>query len=750
MASPKRRIQTSSTDWRKLLSNIHRNTTTGTVDKLFEDDYFAFELIKTLHEDSVDVTVKMDFLSILEQYGSDHVDTNSLDQVVSLLLDLLRDYRSHMEDLRFVSQLLLTTTTFVLQNDLMGLLLGYRDRLVKLVREERTDIFQDYASLLAAVLTNLAAQLAEPKSISAEDIVPHLSFLMDNSFLFTPEGLWPIVLSVVALVKSTVHVAPTIFKPLMLHNMATFDPCLFHMDLYIQEEFHGEILTKEEESMLQRRLVSNIQLLSLPPALRLLLLQWLKPQMKPVSINSEAELNTNVVARIIQQHMHPSVFDSLDIHIDKLTIWVGSLPVGQDQGLINDIHYLKRLTLTTGNEQVAVGLYRVLYASLQHHKTQAVANIILKITQDLVVDYPHLIPVILDFLLAVKENIGERVIYMDALSSLHSQVLNSTKEEVLSQFRFFLQVLSIAAQQQDISQIKTLRFLLGLVRCARDQSKCTWELGTSILATCRSMLLHHSTSCFYYEMGELLLEMMISFTDSEISNRARLQYSLLTNACDEKIREVLGAKLLGGNAFSQNITSLLSGSLHPPMRTEIIYIDEPLISWKGRLENYYNNLSNLRTELIAHYLVSLDESMDDNQIFAITFEVDVGTEVFEEMKKKVDLAIQLVPKLPKPCELRTNAVFFTENYNTVSCPMVPLQLTFIDLALPVPWEQLGVTSVQEKHLVFDALWKRFTTATKIADGIESLQVVKCIRSKLRETWGSFHLPDLNGNDGNIS
>ncbi|XP_025078138.1 AP-5 complex subunit beta-1-like [Pomacea canaliculata] len=146
--------------------------------------------------------------------------------------------------------------------------------------------------------------------------------------------------------------------------------------------------------------------------------------------------------------------------------------------------------------------------------------------------------------------------------------------------------------------------------------------------------------------------------------------------------------------------------------------------------------------------------MDDNQIFAITFEVDVGTEVFEEMKKfyllslskseKVDLAIQLVPKLPKPCELRTNAVFFTENYNTVSCPMVPLQLTFIDLALPVPWEQLGVTSVQEKHLVFDALWKRFTTATKIADGIESLQVVKCIRSKLRETWGSFHLPDLNG------
>lgn len=29
-----------------------------------------------------------------------------------------------------------------------------------------------------------------------------------------------------------------------------------------------------------------------------------------------------------------------------------------------------------------------------------------------------------------------------------------------------------------------------------------------------------------------------------------------------------------------------------------------------------------------------DESMDDNQIFAITFEVDVGTEVFEEMKSK--------------------------------------------------------------------------------------------------------------------
>ena len=46
--------------------------------------------------------------------------------------------------------------------------------------------------------------------------------------------------------------------------------------------------------------------------------------------------------------------------------------------LLKDIHYLKRVALTTGNEVVTVGLYRVLFAAYTHHQTQPVSNVVIK------------------------------------------------------------------------------------------------------------------------------------------------------------------------------------------------------------------------------------------------------------------------------------------------------------------------------------------------------------------------------------
>ena len=46
--------------------------------------------------------------------------------------------------------------------------------------------------------------------------------------------------------------------------------------------------------------------------------------------------------------------------------------------LLKDIHCLKRVALTTGNEVVTVGLYRVLFAAYTHHQTQPVSNVVIK------------------------------------------------------------------------------------------------------------------------------------------------------------------------------------------------------------------------------------------------------------------------------------------------------------------------------------------------------------------------------------
>ncbi|XP_076443631.1 AP-5 complex subunit beta-1-like [Babylonia areolata] len=820
MASGRRRV---ADDGRQTLGKIRRAVEKGNIEALFEDHSFAFELIDVLYEDGVDVTIKTEFLTVLEQYGSDNLDSKIADQVTQRLMDVLKEQKGSSEYPRFLVQLMLTLTSLIIQNDMLktdvceslvshlwkvmskvndvgsrplrgcacqclrqletwhpGLLSRYKDRLVKMMRDERTHVFQDYATLLSTVLTNLshtstAGDRTSQDSISAEDIVPPLSFLMENAFLFTPAGLWPIVLSVMEMVKMTPRVSPTIFKPLMLQNMASLDPCMLHIVLCCQREFQGEICTAEEERLLLRRLASEVSLLTLHPALRLLMLQWLKAYLQ--HSGGEVLTDSQLMTRL-QRSLCPTVFDSLDIHVDKLTVLTTSYSKEQDHNLLRDIHYLKRLSLTTGNERATAGLYRVLFDAYTHHQTQHVADTVIKITGDLVVDYPHLIPLILDFLLAVKETLNDSSVYLATLSSLHSQVLNARQVEVLAQFRFFLQVLSVSATQPDIQQQKTIQFLLRLVVYAEEVGVCEWELGCAVLTICRKLLLHHPSDYIYYDLGELLYEMQSCFSDTDIRNRARLLYALLAGASDDKIREVLGSKLAGGGALSQNITNILTGSSQKKGKAEIVHTEEKLLHWErlfvapvfttlespsefitvpdvsGQLESYFRHLKHLDSKIVYQYKLCLDEASQYEEVSAVGIRVQSSAESFLPVPDinlmsltklgSKEVGINLVPTLPQPCVFSIQVMFSTQDYLTVSTTLPPIEVTFSDLIMVLPWQQLGVAEQQDKHRVFDELWTMLTGSGsgESNQGVESVKVLKCTADKIRRALKDFQVPAI--------
>ncbi|XP_070174422.1 AP-5 complex subunit beta-1-like [Littorina saxatilis] len=822
MAATRRRV---ADDGRQTLSNIRRNLSKGTVEKLFEDESFVFELLDALYEEEVDVTVKTELLAVLEQYGLDRLEASCAEQVAARLLDVLQEQRGSSDRLRFVVQLMLTLTSLVVTNDMLktepcgslvshlweivgrvndvpsrrlrgcacqclrqletwspGLLSRYKDRLVQAMREERTHVFQDYATLLSTVLTNLSARgdSTPADSIPADEVVPPLSFLMDNAFLFTPSGLWPVVLSVMELVKTTVHVAPSIFKPLMLQNLTSVDPCMLHIVLYIQKAFQGEILTAEEESQLLQRLTSGVNILTLRPAQRLLILQWIKAYLQQ---GGAEELQEEETAGSLQRVLHPTVFDSLDIHVDKLNVLTRSYPTDEDHNLGEDIHYLKRLALTTGNDQATVGLYRVLFAAYTHHQTQRVSDAVIKITQDLVVDYPHLIPLILDFLLAIKETLSDSTVYQATLSSLHSQVLSARQAEVLSHFRFYLQVLSASAKQPHIQQQKTIQFLVGLVRYAESSGACDWELGCAVLTVCRNLLLHHCSDYIYYDLGELLFEMQTSFSDCDIRNRARLLYALLAGASDEKLRDVLGSKLLGGVVLSQNITNMLTGSSQNLGKAEVIHMEKTGLEWQrvsltpvfsslespsdlvhslhvtGRLESYFQHLAYLKAELVYQYTLSLSETSEYEVLSAVSVRLKASTETFtpapdihllsiSKLGSK-ELTLRLVPRVPQPSVIDVQAMFCTEDHSTVSCLLDPVGVTFTDLTLTLPWQELGVDVLQDRHCVFDELWAVLTADSNHArqQGVESVKVVQCATDRIHRALNAFHLPHPSGDEG---
>lgn len=54
------------------------------------------------------------------------------------------------------------------------------------------------------------------------------------------------------------------------------------------------------------------------------------------------------------------------------------------------------------------------------------------------------------------------------------------------------------------------------------------------------------------------------------------------------------------------------------------------------------------------------------------------------------------------------AMFSTEDHSVVSSTLQPLEVTFTDLTLTLPWQQLGIEGLQDRHCVFDELWTLLT------------------------------------------
>ena len=53
-------------------------------------------------------------------------------------------------------------------------------------------------------------------------------------------------------------------------------------------------------------------------------------------------------------------------------------------------------------------------------------------------------------------------------------------------------------------------------------------------------------------------------------------------------------------------------------------------------------------------------------------------------------------------------MFSTVDHSVVSSTLQPLEVTFDDLTLPLPWQELGIEVLQDRHRVFDELWTLLT------------------------------------------
>ncbi|KAH9496875.1 hypothetical protein Btru_010054 [Bulinus truncatus] len=757
MSAQKQNKAKAAIDGKNITEKLLSSVMTGTTDKLFEDDYFIFELIKLLYDDSLEVNTKLEILTVIEQYACGIIPLNSVDQVVTALLDIYQD--AYSVSLSLASQLLITVTTLFISNDeLMGLLWRWRDTLIRLMKEEKSDICQDYMVLLITVISypdpsDTQEQSGDKKTVLpgkvGKDTLSAVSQIMDNMSLLSPAGLITVVSSISDLVKTNKDLHPTIFKALILQFMSSSDPCVIYTMMYLQKEFRGQILSPSDEKQLLNRALTCVNLASVNSSTRLMIGQWL------LSFLSNEEMKT--VADSILKDMSPVVFDPLDVHTLKLSmINFCSRPHSQD--VSESLHYLKQLAETTGGVRVTCQLFRLLFLQVTTRSSPAVQNNVLRITKKLFQNFPHLIPMIVDFLRAVKESQPHEQLHREILTLLHDTVLSLPIKTLLGSYQNYLQVWVLSAQDgtivQQASDLKPLRRLLELVQEARFSAVDDWFLGCLVLSICRTMILHHHTDLLYTAMGDLLYFMMDLYSDCDVRDQARLLYTILTLQSDAKAKELLGATLAESLHLGENITDFFPGSVIPTKPAEFITLNKSPVSWLRKsvsvkyettgeklshafpepvtdnLLDYWDKVYHLKTVMLCNFTIKLISDSDFDSLVAISFlfSEDKNMDLLEESK---DVIFKMSPRLPDPLSVNVRAQFGF-SHKTYDCDLVPVTFDLRDFLLPFPWNYFNI---EDKQAFFRSHWENYTDKSHGKfEGVESVKILQCSRNVLLKAW----------------
>ncbi|KAL5006024.1 hypothetical protein ScPMuIL_017182 [Solemya velum] len=365
----------------------------------------------------------------------------------------------------------------------------------------------------------------------------------------------------------------------------------------------------------------------------------------------------------------------------------------------------------------------------------------------LISTFPQNIPQALKFIECVKSETPDSSVFLDVLLVLHKLVTVADHSQRKNNFLVYLKVLKKSALEKEINPQKTIACLENFAESATDIDNGSWHLGNEVLSVCRNLLICHGTQDLYTDLGDLMFGMLTAYPDTDIQDKARFLYALMTGASDDKIRSVLEDTIYGASTVSQALSTLLPGSVSLLKQTEIEHLDVPVLSWRratvapvgevtdhfrslARLSDgstvdqvlvreYFDELKERRVHLCAEYSLELSPDSEFEDLFAVSLHFD-GSQSYERIPDQHLLSIckserksvktEFYPKSPTPWTFPGWATFSTVDKLTYTCDLPALQLEFRHLMLPMPWvEQL---KEDEALHIFTILWESITTDTE--------------------------------------
>lgn len=602
-----------------------------------------------------------------------------------------------------------------------------------------------------------------PENVDSTELKRTISFLMDNIGFLNTTGVFHVMCQLMQCVK-LVDLSPNTFKSQFITWVSTTDLSVFHILLLLKLKFLDDLFLEGDELLLLQRMLLVSSQPTVPQGQRLLCFEWL---MYFPTDEDTLQLQPSVPHCLNYSQFnffYPSVFDSLDITVDKLKVLClcldhetlnmpGSVGVPLMQCLAP---LLSRVQHGIGG-RIAVALFRCVFWYYKHHWDSELEQEIYKLVLSIVTSHPQFIPHTVNLLNSVSSITPDSTFSTDILRSLSDHVVSQSVESVLPNLSHHLKLLSLAMRATDIPPTPTIRFLVEILDKSEVTRTGNWSVGNCVLAVCYSILLHHHTSSTITELGNLLLFICASYQDIDIRDRARFYYCLLTNVSSKKCSKILASETTKQglpNVIADDITTstfpvplpvkhlgipflkltrilqpMCEGSL-ADLRTSALGELEEVAVTKGLLDQYLKVLETSYDKKIPiTYYVHFTDSptlSTPRIIYALVLKFhserrykkldDVHISYLSAAKSSgpsegcCQITVHFCPLDPVPAIFQVSAIFSEENGLTCAMKLDNLPVQFSDLFIPlrVPDKFKRAPLQVVKGKLFSVLWNYIT------------------------------------------
>lgn len=810
-------------------------------------DAFCLDVLKDLYLDHVEIQYKIHLLLLLQEHSSLLItEYNLLEQVVESLINLCNILGTKSDKRLLKNQALVAIITIILSQNLdtSKIVMKVKILLLKIINDgsedstvlstackcleeleeffpgileseitnisatcerEMSPAFQSYALLLSVCIRHFAIKiqsksrvLHDKKDISTKkedtQIAPYASHLFELLPFMTHIAAYRVLKELMYIVRHTPQLLPVTFKLYLQSLIMSSDVSQFHLAFDLLDVFSSDLFSKQDEKFLFQQLMKLSTNPCLTPSHRLLLLDWLKSCI----MHSKSTYFSSLSHYSDLPILLPTPFDGPLTQEKKSYVLALCIPSNTKENLaaefLNEtVNGLIKCSLLPGGTKAAPSLFRILFVYFSSCKSETMDKLMYRLLTGIMKTSPHLMSYALSFLQAVKNesqsNFHERI-----LSHLVEHILSIPMKQFISNLEYYLAVLESASQEcASVCRPRgVLKLLQKLLNNADLKFKNTWSVGNDILSVCRSFLKYHDVQIFYYDLAEVLCLVSQNINDTDVKDRAKIYYSMLTSLSKIKVQAIFQLHASEQDATSA-LSSFVTGNDVGHFVSNIQKLSKPVLqlvrceqnkcieeistktsAFSDVLETYYQCLESyepiVKLPCILKHVEDVDEAFADLYSIVITIHSYPATKeiasieipvlrnsVTSENKEQI-IYLSIVPVEPYPLTLHFEAEFTCRNGCSYICDLPSLVIKFEDLFMPLPvpasFQQFADSWRQN---LFEILWEEFSQVNTSEKNSDCCQSSFCLKTEkenfatfIDQKWKTFIVSKLNDLSYNVA